>query len=319
MAAVLLDLFYLGRNYTPAISPETSYPHSPVIGFLKENLGAYRLAATGSKTFAPNVSAVHGLHDIRGYDAIEPREYMEMCIAAFRIAEIPPKNFLFHTHQDFSSPLANMLGMKYLITDATTDLASTQKRNTERFRIVWQNAYCRVYENAAVLPGYFLADKVIVLPDKQQRLQRIASWQGVVREAILTEPLPHTVKPTPGIARRIYLDSRGALYQVKLKENGFLVLALPWSPGWQANLDTSPTRLFQTNQGMLGAVIPRGEHQLHLHYKPPWLTVGSYISLMGSTALILLLFFLKSPENSAPPQLPRHDGEERTFERKSPA
>ena len=64
-------------------------------------------------------------------------------------------------------------------------------------------------------------------------------------------------------------------------------VAVAWSPKWHARLDGHPTALGRTDDGLIQAALPAGDHELRLTYRPDrWDRLGG--ALTALTALILL-------------------------------
>jgi hypothetical protein len=68
---------------------------------------------------------------------------------------------------------------------------------------------------------------------------------------------------------------------------GWLVLADPWFPSWQATVDGRPARMYRAN-GLVRAVpVPAGKHRVRFTYRPRAFYRGARIS--GTAGVLLLL------------------------------
>ena len=74
---------------------------------------------------------------------------------------------------------------------------------------------------------------------------------------------------------------------VRLDQNGILVLQSPYSSGWRAYQDGQPISTIRADIGLLGLPVQAGEHKIELRYRNPWLWMGTITS--ASAALLLLL------------------------------
>jgi uncharacterized membrane protein YfhO len=72
---------------------------------------------------------------------------------------------------------------------------------------------------------------------------------------------------------------------VKLDQNGLVILQTPFNRGWKAFQDGKPRPVLKADAGLLAVALDAGEHKVELHYRNPWLIPGSLISL---GALLLL-------------------------------
>jgi uncharacterized membrane protein YfhO len=77
----------------------------------------------------------------------------------------------------------------------------------------------------------------------------------------------------------------GLTGDVKLDQNGLVILQTPFNRGWKAFQDGKPRPVLKADAGLLAVALDAGEHKVELHYRNPWLIPGSLISL---GALLLL-------------------------------
>ena len=57
--------------------------------------------------------------------------------------------------------------------------------------------------------------------------------------------------------------------------------------GWKAFVDGNETKIYRTNHGFRGIVVPRGEHQIEFVYKPESFIISKYLSLSLSSVIML--------------------------------
>jgi hypothetical protein len=287
LAVVLLDLFWFGRNYTPAISPGLHYPVSEEIAYLQKNAVGYRLAASGERALPPNVFMAYGLSDIRGYDAIEPREYMDFCVAVFGMEKNRPPNFRFLTHRDYTHPLADFLGVKYLLSDRP--LAERDLVSRTRFRQVFQTGDTFIYENTRVMPGLYLAENVEFLPDAMERLRRLQNWRHDSFEAVVEEVSIAKRYATGGTITARSGGGDEFVFEADLSAPGFAVFAQTWLRDWNATVNGKDAKVYRTNHAFLGLQVPAGKSEIRLSYRPHGLTTGIAVSLAAVLCLLALL------------------------------
>ena len=56
------------------------------------------------------------------------------------------------------------------------------------------------------------------------------------------------------------------------------VLLAPYFPGWQAEVDGRATNVVPVDVALMGVVVPAGDHELVVRYRPTWFAVGAAIS-----------------------------------------
>ncbi len=113
--------------------------------------------------------------------------------------------------------------------------------------------------------------------------------------------------PTPAPAEppdQLLLDDRGSRVQIdlRLRRDGWLVVADTRYPGWTATLDGSPAYVYPVNLAFGAVPVPPGDHLVEFVYRPAWLLPGILISVV-SLLITLLLFRLRQtglPEDRNP-------------------
>ncbi|MFW6160169.1 MAG: hypothetical protein ACOC57_03410, partial [Acidobacteriota bacterium] len=72
-------MFAIGLGFNPAADPELISFTPPAVEFLQQREGLFRFTtfnAPGEKTLNADVGMYYGLHDIRGYDSLIPKQYV---------------------------------------------------------------------------------------------------------------------------------------------------------------------------------------------------------------------------------------------------
>jgi hypothetical protein len=71
--------------------------------------------------------------------------------------------------------------------------------------------------------------------------------------------------------------------------NALLTLSVPDYPGWQADVDGQPSAIIDTNGGLIGIPLLKGDHQIALRFAPDSFMIGSGISAAAALAMLILL------------------------------
>ncbi|HEX2174003.1 MAG TPA: hypothetical protein VHL09_16335, partial [Dehalococcoidia bacterium] len=132
---IVIDLFSFGIDYNPAFPAEALYPVTPAIAFLQERPDKGRLAAGDGVILPPNIGAVYGLEDVRGYTSLYSRRYQEVIAATQGDLPVYPlmedgranRNQLLSIGRT-DSPLFRALNPRYLIEHGS-DLPARSIRN----------------------------------------------------------------------------------------------------------------------------------------------------------------------------------------------
>ena len=80
---------------------------------------------------------------------------------------------------------------------------------------------------------------------------------------------------------------------IRLEQNGLLVLQTPFNPGWRAFQDGQAVPVVRADVGLLALPVKAGEHRIELRYRNPWLLAG--VAMTGVSALLLAFLFWRKP------------------------
>ena len=81
--------------------------------------------------------------------------------------------------------------------------------------------------------------------------------------------------------------SREIAIEADAPQDGFLLLADTFYPGWTADVDGQAAPIYRANLYVRGIPLPRGRHQVRLAYDPPGFRRGLAITLVAISMLIL--------------------------------
>jgi uncharacterized membrane protein YfhO len=74
--------------------------------------------------------------------------------------------------------------------------------------------------------------------------------------------------------------------ETNCRGNNFLFFGATYLPGWKALIDGNEAKIYKTNYGFQGIVVPQGKHKVEFIYDPKTFIAGKYLSLL----LNLLMF-----------------------------
>jgi hypothetical protein len=155
IALVLLDLFLVLGRFNAAADPAWLEVTPPSVAFLQEDPGLWRTTTfegqDTTKTFNANLPWLSGLQDVRGYDSIIPKQYVDL------MESIEPQGQLlynrispFYDPASLDDPLTDLLGIKYVMSELPLAVPG------------WDLAYdgeVRIYRNDAAFPRAFVVGK----------------------------------------------------------------------------------------------------------------------------------------------------------------
>ncbi|MEA3335687.1 MAG: oligosaccharide flippase family protein [Chloroflexota bacterium] len=265
MAILMVDLFLVLGGFNPASDPELLERTPPSVAFLQQDDDLWRLSSFEgegtSKTFNANTPWMSGLQDIRGYDSIISKQYVDY------MESIEPQGQLlynrispFYDPASLDDPLTDLLGVKYIMTELPLELPAESG-----WAVVYDDEV-RILENRDVFPRAFVAAGV----ELAQADDVLRAMRGVdLREVVVLEEAPPVPVPATGApllasgfsrppadydgrmpagelpapaspqlrtATVSRYGTREVFVDLNLDDRGWLVLTDAWFPGWKAFL-----------------------------------------------------------------------------------
>lgn len=117
-------------------------------------------------------------------------------------------------------------------------------------------------------------------------LQRVSASD--LEKEFATSSIPTIIQQRRAAA--LYLSSfaqNRLAGDVRLDQNGILILQTPFNSGWRAFQDGQPAPVLRADIGLLGVPMKAGEHKLELRYRNPWLIPGVVTTLCSLLLLTL--------------------------------
>jgi len=310
VALVLADLWLFGFGFNPASDPDLLEFTPPVVEFLRQDESEYRLTtfisrATGEKTFNANVAMIYGLHDVRGYDSIIPRQYVEFMERIESQYELLYNRISPLAELDsLDSPLLDLLGVKYVLT--------SQYVPNPGWTLVYDDEI-RVYQNDSAFPRSFVMQcrqtgsvtgwpesfdpRTMLLLDHGEQQAGLDGQRGDAEPARLLTSC--TMQP----AKVHSYGLREVSVVAELEEPGWLVLADSFASGWRAYSisEPAPTEgepppvgterqipLLRADGNFRAVELSAGVHQVRFTYMPRSFQIGLYATFLGFMTLVVL-------------------------------
>lgn len=284
VALVVLDLFSYGIAFNTAADPAILEQVPPAIQFLQADRDLFRITTYGSDDTLPaNTGMLFGLHDIRGYDTIIPRDYVDF------LELIEPQTMLIYSkveklfrRESLASPLLDLLNVRYLLTTRTVNAPG------------WVLAYdgeVRVYRNQEALPRAFTIGRVRVVDGREAALAALGDPAFDPRRELVLERdacggcdpagLPPELDGAPATPAVItHYGANRVRLAVDLPAPRYLVLLDSYAPGWEVEVDGQRAELARANWVFRAVLVPAGQHQVEFVYRPLSFRAG----LLGSGA-----------------------------------
>lgn len=144
-----------------------------------------------------------------------------------------------------------------------------------------------VYERTTAQPRVSMAESLVRLDDRSQRLKHIRERQNPsrvaiegsgVREGPRGPATAHLVADTPDRVE-VTTSSEGP---------GLLVLRDAAAPGWHVEVNGEPANLLVVDHAFRGAEVPEGISRVVFRYAPTSLSLGAGLSALGALAILVL-------------------------------
>jgi hypothetical protein len=289
LGAILLgDLLWFGYGVACQSDPWLYYPPIPALQAIAKSTPG---RVIGYACLPAKLALTQGLHDIRGYDAIDPLRLIQVLgLAAARETPLVPYALIqwLIPRVDLQKPgvlrlhpVLDMLGVRYVIFRGTpppgilADFVSTD---------YW------VLVNKTALPRVFIPNRVEVVGNDQQRLQHMGDEHFDPRDVAYVEQplstaLPAGARGTVSIVNEIPMQITLSL---DMQTAGLVVLADLWDTGWKAYLNGTSVPILRTNHAVRGVVAPAGQGKLEFRYEPNSFAWG--IRIAGLALLVWIVW-----------------------------
>jgi uncharacterized membrane protein YfhO len=121
-------------------------------------------------------------------------------------------------------------------------------------------------------------------PDREIVLHDVS---GATPHPVVGEASPYSSISAPARAVVTREDSLETLIDVDAPQDGFLLLADTFYPGWGAQVDGSFVPLYRANVMVRGIQIPKGHHQVRFSFDPPGFATGLQVTMISLSLLLL--------------------------------
>ena len=320
---VAVDLLVFGWGFNPAADPAWLDFTPASIEFLQERtldpagppatagqpwrLTTYQVPGA-TKTLNANIAWFHGFQDVRGYDSIIPRQYVEYMRAIEEQGELLYNQIApIYGQENLSSPLLDLLGVRYVMTEGEIP--------NPDYDLVY-DAEVRIYENLDALPRAFALPRteIVAEADLRERLRTFNPREVILLdEATLAEAQSSTLA-APDIqwplqpATVATYAANTVFVDVEMPGPGWLVLADSYFPGWKAYrsdpdpglpapdpghepADEKELAIVRADGNFRAVYLEAGGHRVRFKYTPMSFKLGLYGSFMAVIVMLLLLFY----------------------------
>lgn len=181
------------------------------------------------------------------------------------------------------SPIFDLFGVKYVWSSKDISTGSAK----------YEKATEHIYKNRKALSRAFVVHRALVLPKKEDILNKLSQSDFKPAEAALLEAGKEIDIPGP-FRDEVVIDKykfNSVKLATKTDKDGILILTDGYHPGWKAWLDGKKVVIFPVDWAVRGIYLPAGEHKVKFYFFPWYYKAGMGVTLVSS--IFLLLFFVK--------------------------
>ena len=303
VGAVTVDLFLLGVRYHPTVPARLDLAPPPTVAWLMARQAAgrepYRVSFEDFD-LPPNLNALYGLWDPRGYDPMRPEDPARM------VGWWLGHRRRFYQNIGDSLPVLDQaahdfLAIRYMETAHERALPAP-------WRLVFEGKGGRVWENPAALPLFFVPHTIEQFTDLDEA-QRAAMHDDDFQETaqLVGAAAPGggpggggaggaggaggvsgasgvsdtATRPQVGRVRDIRVRSNGFDLAVDSASGGIVASSVSFAPEWQATVGGREEPAVEIDGGFLGFQVPPGSHAIRLRYRPHGWILGMALFAAG--------------------------------------
>ena len=160
-----------------------------------------------------------------------------------------------------------------------------------------------LYENRNATPEAYLVHDIISAKDEKSSLDLVQNkkldWKNVaiieghdLRGSPAELPVTEPERKSSDSVQVTKRDCNSVNIQTQSKSSGWLILTDTFFPGWEANIDGKPARIYPANHMFRAVQIPAGNHVVTFKYNPKSFSWGCML-LALTTVVSALIFVLE--------------------------
>jgi O-antigen/teichoic acid export membrane protein len=302
VAVIVAELFVIGKPFFPANDPALVEYRTPGIDLIKQDDDLFRITSLvggDEKTMNANTGMLYDLYDVRGYDSIIPRQYVDYMQLLQEQGELPYNRIAPLNERNpeaLDSPLLDMLNVKYIVT------AKERSIDNPGYTLVYDGEM-RVYRHEDAMPRAFMVAQGVNIPNADERREALCTFDP--RQVVILEETPRQeqVSEVPAdfdyhVESVIYSPNE-VLITAKTPIPCFLVLGDSFFNDWKAFIrpanagqdQEQELHIYRANGNFRAVELPPGEHLVRFKYSPDTVKLGLYTSFLAGVVLMLSLAF----------------------------
>ncbi len=263
---LVADLFRFGWKYIPFVNKNLVYPSTPIIDYLKQQPGIFRVEKERGALLPPNTWAAYRLQSTSGYEPLAFDRYTTFYNQTLNFAPVGSNSSRYSELDYFDAQKLGEANVRYLIA----------------FK------YDKQYKITS--DGTFLNPKI-----------NIKDWKKVDEENNIV--LLENQKFQPRFRFSDNSDSKSSINVISYQPNQILIsysssvpnniiLTNTWDTGWKAQLNSKNIPVNIYNQTFQSIPVPAGNNNINIYYSPDSFQKGKTITCLFVGIYFILGFTL---------------------------
>jgi len=305
----IADLFVFFNRFNPFVPKDLVFPEHKIITHL-QSLSPDRYWGYGTANIAANFASQYRIFSPEGYDPLYPKWYGEF-LYTYRTGELmeifdnATRSDAAISSQFGDGGLSNVTKRKILsalsvryILDRVENASSEQTYPTAIINKTNDIDDWAIYENTTALPRAFVAGRTATYTNTKNFTDTFFSPDFNPLTTVLLPADKQAAEGTPAAGLAVITSYEPERITIKTDStvSGTLILTDTYYPGWIATVDGRPTKIEKANWTMRGVVVPAGNHEITMTYKPISVRIGLLLSTLSIfISAFLLLYLVKHP------------------------
>lgn len=279
---VSVDLYASGAQLIFPVDLSTYAGSNYGADFLHNDKSLYRVIPPEGEW---NKGSLYQAFEVTGYDPLILERYAEFLglIENKPISSFDPRLIRV---TNFSSPLLDLLNVKYVITRDRIDYDTLELVHTEKGGFI--------YENADYLPRAFVVYEGRVIDDESKILEELGSPSFDPRKEVILErdDIGQGVTASSTNEARVQITAYSPNkidISARLPQTGYMVLSEIFYPGWRAYVDGQRVEIYRADYILRAVRLEKGDHRVEFVFDSTVFKIGVGVTTMTAIALALII------------------------------